>query len=117
MCERADPEEKGFKDRWFGFVKNKYKANLIRRYSFCNAYIKDKVVLDIPCGMGWGTSILKGYKKAYGIDINEEAVERARRRYKGITFLQGSLEEFSSRIENTLDVIHNPALQSLYVQG
>jgi hypothetical protein len=40
---------------FFGLYENPFKNNLRKRYSFCNKYVKDKNVLDIPCGMGWGT--------------------------------------------------------------
>ena len=61
MAERAHPEHKGFKDKFFGLFKNKYKQNLYKRYLFCNDYISNKIVLDVPCGTGWGTSLLRGY--------------------------------------------------------
>lgn len=47
MAERAHPQDPGFKDRWFGLVKSKYKERLFERYRFSFPYIEGKRVLDI----------------------------------------------------------------------
>jgi len=86
MAERARPDSKGFKDKFFGLIKSKYKENLFARYLLCNKYIKNKIVLDVPCGMGWGSSLLKDYKKLWGVDINKAAIEEAKKRYPLINF-------------------------------
>lgn len=91
MAERAHPDSKAFKDKLFGLVKNVWRENLFLRYSFCNDYIENKVVLDIPCGMGWGTSMLKGYKELWGIDISVEAIEEAKQRYPSIHYKVGDM--------------------------
>ena len=82
MAERAHPEDAGFQDRWFGLKKNKYRRKLIERYRFCNRYLQGKEVVDVPCGTGWGTSMLKGYRFARGIDIAPDAIEFARGKYE-----------------------------------
>ena len=70
LAERADPRDKGFQ-----CVKgSSYYHFMIRRYAFCLPLIEHKIVLDIPCGVGWGTSTLWGYKKIYAIDICKEAL-------------------------------------------
>ena len=79
--ERAHPERPGFKDSWFGLKKNPYKKNLYERYNFCNEYVKGRRVLDIPCGVGWGTSLLKGAASIIGIDISNEAIDYAKKHY------------------------------------
>ncbi len=91
MLERAHPDHVSFRPRWFGLLRNRNREKFFRRYTFCNAYVKNKVVLDIPCGMGWGTSLLKGCKELYGIDIDRAAIEEASRRYKWINFRVGSM--------------------------
>jgi len=82
MAERAHPEDAGFQDQWFGLKKNPYKQRLFERYAFCNDWVQDKVVLDIPCGSGWGTSMLKRCRHVYGIDISREAIGFAKERYE-----------------------------------
>jgi ubiquinone/menaquinone biosynthesis C-methylase UbiE len=53
-------------------------------------------VLDIPCGTGWGTSLLRGYRFVWGVDIADDAVRYAREHYeqKGrLEFMSGSMEK------------------------
>jgi ubiquinone/menaquinone biosynthesis C-methylase UbiE len=96
MAERAHPDHPGFQDKWFGLKKNKYRAQLFQRYEFCLPYLKDQVVVDVPCGSGWGTSLLKGYDKLHGVDISEEAVTFAKERFggtRGLDFRLGNMAE------------------------
>lgn len=102
MAERAHPDT--FKDKWFGLKKNKYRQNLVNRYNYCNDYIKGKVVLDIPCGMGWGTSMLRGCEKLYGIDIAPDAIEEAKKRYPNISFSVGNMSKIEFK-DNNFDVV------------
>jgi ubiquinone/menaquinone biosynthesis C-methylase UbiE len=81
MAERAHPDLPGFKDKWFGLKKSVYKQRLFDRYRFCNRFVKGKIVLEIPCGVGWGTSLLKGARKIHAVDISEEAVEYAKKNF------------------------------------
>jgi ubiquinone/menaquinone biosynthesis C-methylase UbiE len=106
MAERAHPDLPGFKDKWFGLKKSKYKNALYHRYRFCNQFIKDKVVLDIPCGTGWGTSLLKGYRKITGIDISQEAISYASKNYNGSkrTFQLGDLQRIPLK-DDSIDVV------------
>jgi ubiquinone/menaquinone biosynthesis C-methylase UbiE len=82
MAERAHPDLPGFKDKCFGLKKSIYKKNLYKRYQFCNKYIENKIVLDIPCGTGWGTSLLKKAKEIYAVDNSPEAIEYAQKLFK-----------------------------------
>lgn len=75
MAERAHPNDPGFQG------DSIYKEKMFQRYEWCNQFIKDKDVLDIPCGCGWGTYQLKGYRTCYGMDICMEAIEFARMHY------------------------------------
>ena len=106
MAERAHPDDNGFKDKFFGLIKNKYKENLYNRYLFCNKYIKNKIIMDIPCGMGWGTSLLAGYKKCFGIDIDKDSIIEANERYKNnqLSFKEGSLTHIDFD-DNSFDVV------------
>jgi ubiquinone/menaquinone biosynthesis C-methylase UbiE len=106
MAERAHPDDLGFKDRFFGLKKSKYKKKLYERYKFVNKFIYKKKVLDIPCGVGWGTSLLKGYELVVGIDISPEAICYAMNHYKNkkIKFLIGDMEAINLT-DNSFDVI------------
>jgi ubiquinone/menaquinone biosynthesis C-methylase UbiE len=92
MAERAHPDDPGFQEREktvrvlkFFKVKrkepNEYRDAVFWRYSLIQEVCNGLDVLDVPCGMGWGTSMLRGCKSLQGLDISEEAIEEARRRY------------------------------------
>ena len=104
MAERAHPKDPGFKDRWFGFKKSIYRKRMFKRYKSCNSYINNKIVLDVPCGVGWGTSLLTCTKKLYGLDIDRGAIEYAKSHYKKIEFQVGSMAEVPFASES-LDVV------------
>ena len=84
MSERAHPEDPGFQEG------SPYRENLYKRYTFANAYTKGKDVLDVPCGVGWGTSLLNA-RRVVGIDISKEAVDYAKKHYPKIDFLVGNM--------------------------
>ena len=106
MAERAHPDDIGFKDRWLGFKKSHYKKKLYERYRFINKFIEGKTVLDVPCGVGWGTSLLRGSGFVIGIDISDEAISYAKTRYenKNRTFYVGDMQAINLR-ENSVDVV------------
>lgn len=56
----------------------------INRYVFARRLIKNKKVIDAACGAGYGCEVMRsgGYGAYTGIDINKEAIEIARERYK-----------------------------------
>ena len=64
----------------------------LARYRCALGVVKDKIVLDIACGTGYGTQILaERAAKVYGIDVSQEAVEYAAKNYprKNIIYKQG----------------------------
>ena len=65
------------------------------RYYSILGLAKDKVVLDIASGEGYGSNMLSGYAShVYGVDINPELVAHASKTYtqKNISFLHGSVD-------------------------
>ena len=103
--ERAHPEAFAFK-RSFKFVlrrgfipwirrgRTPYRDALFWRYGVVARHCKGKRVLDIPCGMGWGTSLLKGCRFLVGVDISAEAVREARLKYNDkAEFIVGSMAD------------------------
>lgn len=61
----------------------------LKRYAFAVPHCADKDVLDAACGTGYGSSFLAQSAKAVtAIDVSEETIEYARRRYDApnITF-------------------------------
>jgi len=98
MAERADPRIKGFQGN------SKYRKKLFERYEYCNQYIRDKVVLDIPCGVGWGTHLLKGPRERHAVDIAPDAIEYGKHTYPGISFKIGDMSSIPYG-NNIFDVV------------
>lgn len=55
----------------------------VERYRWASFYCKDKAVLDIGCGTGYGASIITDARWYLGIDIDAESVEYAKKLYPG----------------------------------
>ncbi|MEJ7727707.1 MAG: class I SAM-dependent methyltransferase [Polyangiaceae bacterium] len=107
MAERAHPDDEGFRDRWFGLKPNPYRRRLLERYQFCNGHVRGRFVIDVPCGSGWGTSLLKGQQRVLGIDIDAASVEFARQRFGKpgkVDFEVGSMEALSPPADS-VDVV------------
>ncbi|MDP3696456.1 MAG: class I SAM-dependent methyltransferase [Candidatus Taylorbacteria bacterium] len=72
-----------------GKASSRIEQDHLERYRFTSQFVKDKNVLDIACGVGYGSKILKdsGALNVDGVDISEEAIDYARTNYPGIRFL------------------------------
>jgi SAM-dependent methyltransferase len=77
------------------FIPDKVPYKLIQgvwnKYNFASNFVKNKVVLDVACGTGYGSSYLKkkGARVVIGGDISEEAIEYAKTHYEreGLSFI------------------------------
>ncbi|RGY96546.1 class I SAM-dependent methyltransferase [Clostridium sp. AM58-1XD] len=67
------------------------------RYFTAKSFVKGKRVLDVACGEGYGSKLLKewGALKVTGVDISKEAIEIAKENFSGdgIDYIQHSAEE------------------------
>jgi SAM-dependent methyltransferase len=66
----------------------------LKRYEFAQPYCAGKDVLDAGCGVGYGSAFLgEGAKRVVGVDVSEEAIAYARRRYasRNVEFAVGDL--------------------------
>jgi ubiquinone/menaquinone biosynthesis C-methylase UbiE len=62
-------------------------------------------VLDVPCGMGWGTSLISGPRSLTGVDLNADAIAEANGRYgRKAKFLVGDMGRLEFP-DSSLDVI------------
>jgi SAM-dependent methyltransferase len=65
----------------------------LQRYEFAARFVRNKRVLDLACGAGYGSALLKnaGASEVVGVDLSPECVRYARDRYQrpGIEFLEG----------------------------
>jgi O-antigen biosynthesis protein len=81
----------------------------LHRYHSILPLVKDKVVLDIACGEGYGSALMaKIAKRVVGVDISKECIEHATRKYfsqcPNTRFLQGSVEKIPAE-NGSLDVV------------
>lgn len=61
----------------------------LERYSFASKYVSGKGVLDIACGTGYGTEMLKkaGAECVTGVDISREAIDEPSKIYNMLMHL------------------------------
>ncbi len=97
--ERMIPEENKGTVIW---------AEHLVRYIFSSQFVRGKSVLDIACGSGFGSYHLaiKGAEKVIGVDISEEAIQYAKKKFRGknIQYLVGDCENIPLP-KRTVDVI------------
>lgn len=53
----------------------------IQRYEWADFFCNGKVVLDIPCGTGYGCQLITSTPYYYGMDIDAESIEFAEKTY------------------------------------
>jgi len=64
------------------FIYNDTTVEHLHRYAIALDLVKDKVVLDIASGEGYGSNLLCKYaKKVYGVDIDETIIKKAQEKY------------------------------------
>ncbi len=98
---------------WLDFTeKSSYNAAEcaihLNRYFTAKQYVAGKRVLDVACGEGYGSKLLKswGAESVVGVDISESALQVANSKFaeEGITFLHHSAEELPFE-SNSFDVV------------
>lgn len=70
----------------------------LRRYATAARYVSGKRVLDIACGAGYGSQMLRlaGATTVVGVDVSAETVRYAEERYQtsGVEFICADAEQF-----------------------
>jgi len=75
---------------WWFVYRRKLMAQLIERLGVTSG----EAALDIGCGTGGNLPFLKTYcANASGVDLSEDAISLARRKYPEDTFLKGDINE------------------------
>jgi ubiquinone/menaquinone biosynthesis C-methylase UbiE len=69
--------------------------------------VRNKDVLEIGCGNGHGAYLLnqRSPRSYVGLDVMEEQIERARRRYPGYRFLRQDATDLSQFADSSKDVV------------
>ena len=78
------------------------------RYLYATQFVKDKVILDIACGEGYGSYLLAQYaKQVVGVDISVETIDHAISSYsrENLEFKVGSLAHIPFQDEAIFDGI------------
>lgn len=78
------------------------------RYKFAQQFCKNKTILDIACGSGYGSNFLADYaKEVTGVDIDENTIEYCKKNYEksNLTFSIISPEEKVESLVNQFDLI------------
>ena len=79
----------------------------LHRYAVANDFVKNKVVLDIASGEGYGSYILsKSASKVIGVDIDKEVVIEAQKKYlkDNLIFTVGSADNIPLE-SSSIDVV------------
>jgi 2-polyprenyl-3-methyl-5-hydroxy-6-metoxy-1,4-benzoquinol methylase len=86
--------------KWTGerletFVINEAMIEHLHRYAIARDYVKDKIVLDIACGEGYGSNLLAENATAVtGIDIDGHDQPCFKKYIKdNLSFAEGKIED------------------------
>jgi len=88
-----------FKTRFIpGQSSKRIEEDHFARYKFASQYVRGKEVLDIACGVGYGSKLLKeaGAENVDGVDLSGEAIDYAKIHYRtnGVNFFVASAESY-----------------------
>ena len=79
------------------------------RYELTLPYAQGKTVLDLGCGYGYCAAMLAQTAKAVtGVDLNSQAIDVARDRYRHVTnleFIQANILDFLEATTLTFDIV------------
>lgn len=80
----------------------------VERYEFAKGYVRDRRVLDVSCGSGYGSHLLSDEAaEVIGVDISEEALKLAGDRYQApnLSFVQADATCLDCLGECRFDVV------------
>lgn len=108
--ENIDPLDDSFNTKWSTFIPGMQPEH-IERYRFAGHIaksLKHPVLIDVGCGYGYGTKIIKGIApktKIFGIDRNFSALTKARENYsKYATFIKRDIRKLPFK-DNFADLV------------
>lgn len=90
-----------------GKIYGEIEVEHIHRYESISKLVKNKIVLDAACGEGYGSFKMSKYaEKVYGIDVSQEAIVNAQKKYKkdNLEFKLANIEKLPFK-NNSVDVV------------
>lgn len=81
-------------ERLINGMEGQIKLEHLHRYSLAFPFAKEKIVLDIACGDGYGTALLAELAyKVEGVDLDAKTIEYASKKYlrQNINFIIGDI--------------------------
>jgi len=89
------------------FINSDIAVEHLHRYAIVLDYVKDKIVLDLASGEGYGSNIMS--QKAsfvYGVDIDNSTVQEAKLKYikENLEFITGTTCQIPLK-DNSVDVV------------
>jgi O-antigen biosynthesis protein len=112
-------------ERYVPQVRGTVALEHLHRYAYAAQFVKDKVVLDIACGEGYGSEIMaRSASRVYGVDIDKLSVEHATKRYartSNLSFAEGSCESIplsdkAVDIVVSFETIEHTSEQDLFIR-
>lgn len=82
-------------ERYIPAISGNIHLEHMHRYYLARSFVKDKDILDIAAGEGYGSALLaETAKSVIGVDISDESISHAQSKYKAenISFKVGSCE-------------------------
>lgn len=79
----------------------------LHRYAITLPFIRNKKILDIACGEGYGTNLMAEYaRSAIGVDISRETIEHAATKYlkSNLSYFEGSAIDIPLK-NSSIDVV------------
>lgn len=90
-------------ERWIpGESPAQVEKDHLARYQFASQFVKNKSVLDIACGAGYGSKLLKeaGARLVHGVELDPETLNFARSyQVEGLEYRFGNICTLTSEIE------------------
>ena len=94
-------------ERYLPEVQGQIASEHWHRYFIAGTLVRDKVILDVACGEGYGSFYLAGIADSVvGVDISTEAVDYARHNYhrKNLVYKVGSCDKIPLE-DSSVDVV------------
>lgn len=94
-------------ERYVPYLTGQIQLEHVHRYLLAREYARDKDVLDIACGEGYGSAILaETARSVVGVDLATEAVKHAAIRYRRdkVGFKQGSCAQIPLN-DDSIDLV------------